>query len=200
MNGYEKRSNQKRNDIIKAAQALFAQKGISATSVTDIASKANTSRVTLFKYFGDKDTLAKEAIKPLIEALVQEYKDIVSSDRPYHQKLLALFSTRITGREKIGELFIDSTAWEDAELRSLIYDLSKKDTLPLILDFLGEGRGFGYIDPSLDMEAIFTYLSAFGPIVQNPEYIKKGKEFQKSIFNLFMGGIIINWHMISNDM
>ncbi len=199
MNGYEKRSIQKKDTIIKAAQELFAQRGVSDASVTDIAAKANVSRVTLFKYFGDKETLAKEAMEPLVEGLVKEYKDIVSSDLPYHQKLLKLFNTRITGREKIGDRFIASTAWEDAQLRKLIYDLSRKDTLPVILDFLKEGREGGYIDPALNTEAIFAYLSAFGPIIENPDYIKKGRAFQESIFNLFMGGLIKNWYAMTGE-
>lgn len=66
--------------------------------------------------------------------------------------------------------------------------------LPIIMQFIEEGKRSGDIDSSLDNEAILAYFSAFGPIVKNPEYIKKGKEFQTSMFNLFMGGLIKNWY------
>ncbi len=197
MNGYEKRTKEKREMIVKAAQELFAEGGISNVSITDIAAKAGVSRVTIFKYFGDKETLAKEAMKAWIEYLIKEYHEIVSSNLPYTKKLLVLFRTRISGREKIGEQFINSTAWDDPEMRKLIYDMSKKYTLPMILDFIQEGRDTGNIDSSINNDAIFAYLSAFGPIVSNPEYIKKGPEFQASIFNLFMGGLIKGWYDIN---
>ncbi len=194
MNGYEKRTKEKREAIIKAARELFAEGGISSVSVTDIATKAGVSRVTIFKYFGDKETLAKEAMQTWIEYLVKEYHEIVTSNLPFHKKLLVLLSTRIMGREKIGEQFINSTAWDDPEMRKLVYDISKKYALPIIFDFIQEGRDTGSIDSSIDNEAILAYLSAFAPIVQNPEYIKKGPSFQVSIFNLFMGGLIKGWY------
>lgn len=198
MNGYEKRTEQKKATIIEAAQELFAQGGISGVSITDIAAKANVSRVTIFKYFGDKETLGKAAMQTWVEHLIKEFQDILASDLPYTRKLIKLFSTRIAGREKIGEQFISTVAWDDPEMRKLIYDMSTRCTLPIIINFIQEGRNTGYIDNSIGDEAIFAYLSAFGPIIQNPEYIKKGPAFQKDIFHLFMGGLIKGWHDIKN--
>lgn len=197
MNGYEKRTQEKRDAIVKAAQELFAERGITAVSITDIAAKANVSRVTLFKYFGDKEALAKEAMFSWIELLMREYEAILSSGIPFHQKLLGLLSTRLSGRERIGEQFIHSTAWDDPELLRLIKEMTSTHALPIIMQIIEEGKHSGDIDSSLDNEAILAYFSAFGPIVRNPEYIKKGKEFQTSMFNLFMGGLIKNWYQRS---
>ena len=194
MNGYERRTREKRNTIVKAAQELFAEKGITAVSITDIAAKANVSRVTLFKYFGDKETLAKEAMFSWIELLMKEYETILSSNMPFHKKLLGLLNTRLAGREKIGEQFILSMTWDDPELLRLLNEMTATYALPIIMQFIDEGKRSGDIDLSLDTEAILTYFSIFGPIIKNPEYIKKGIEFQTSMFNLFMGGLIKNWH------
>ncbi|MEL7565953.1 MAG: TetR/AcrR family transcriptional regulator [Dehalobacterium sp.] len=194
MNGYERRTREKRDAIIKAAQELFAEKGIAAVSITDIAAKAKVSRVTLFKYFGDKETLTKEAMFTWIELLMMEYETILSSSMPFHHKLLGLLSTRLAGREKIGEQFIHSIVWNDPELLRLIKEMTATHALPIIMRFIEEGKRSGDIDSSLDNEAILAYFSAFGPIIKNPEYIKKGKEFQTSMFNLFMGGLIKNWY------
>ncbi|RCX17886.1 TetR family transcriptional regulator [Anaerobacterium chartisolvens] len=194
MNGYKRRTQKKRDAIVKAAQELFSEKGIAAVSVTDIAAKANVSRVTLFKYFGDKEALAKEAMFSWIELLMKEYETILSSTKPFHKKLLELLNTRLAGRERIGERFIHSTAWDDPELLRLIKEMTATYALPIIMKFMEEGKRSGDIDSSLDNEAILAYFSAFGPIVRSPEYIKKGKEFQISMFNLFMGGLVKNWY------
>ncbi|MCR4437202.1 MAG: TetR/AcrR family transcriptional regulator [Eubacteriales bacterium] len=196
MNGYKKKAQEKRDSIIKAAQKLFAEKGITAVSITDIAAHANVSRVTLFKYFGNKEELAKEAMLSWIEFIMMEYETILSSDLPFHQKLLRLLSLKLTGREKIGEQFIHTTAWDDPELLRIIKEMTTARALPKIIKLIDEGKQAGDIDSSLDNEAILAYFSAFGPIVRNPEYIKKGKAFQTSIFNLFMGGLIKNWYNI----
>lgn len=197
MNGYEKRTKEKRDAIIKAAQKLFAEKGVTAVSITDIAAQANVSRVTLFKYFGNKEELAKEAMLSWIEFLMMEYEDILSSSLPFHQKLLKLLNIKLAGREKIGEQFIRTTAWDDPELLRLIKEMTAAHALPKIMELIDEGKRTGDIDSSLDNEAILAYFSAFGPVVKNPEYIKKGKAFQTSMFNLFMGGLIKNWYKIN---
>ncbi len=194
MNGHEKRTQGKRNAIVKAAQELFAEKGVTGVSVTDIAAKAKVSRVTLFKYFGDKETLTKEAMSSWIEQLMTEYDTILSSGMPFHQKLLQLLHTRLTGRKRIGEQFIQATVWGDPELQRLIKEMTATHAVPIIMRFIDEGKQSGEIDSSLDNEAILAYFSAFGPVVKNPEYIKKGKAFQTSMFNLFMGGLIKNWY------
>lgn len=199
MNGYTKRTEQKRTAIIKAAQELFAQQGVSAVRITDIAARAGVSRVTIFKYFEDKDTLAKEAMVSWIGLLISEYEGIVKSDMPFYQKLLKLASTKLAGREKIGEQYIHTTAWDDPQLMRLIGELTAAHTLPIIMRFLDDGKQSGDIDPALDNEAIMAYFSAFGPIIKNPEYIKKGKAFQTSMFDLFMGGLIRNWYSIKEN-
>jgi AcrR family transcriptional regulator len=196
MNGYEKRTHNKRDAIITAAQELFAENGIAAVSITDIAAKANVSRVTLFKYFGNKEALAKEVVYSWIGHLMAEYDAIISSDMPLPQKLLGLLNTKLAGREKIGEQFIRETAWDDPGLLRLFKELAAAHALPKIMQIIDEGKRSGDIAPNLDNEAILTYFSAFGPIVKNPEYIKKGKAFQTSLFNLFMGGLIKNWYSI----
>ena len=157
------------------------------------------SRVTLFKYFGDKEALAKEAMYSWIEQLMMEYDAIISSDMAFHQKLLRLFGTKLAGRDRIGEQFIDTMAWEDPELVRLIRELSSEHALPKIMMLIDEGKRSGDIYPSLDNKAILAYFSAFGPVVTNPDYIKKGKEFQKSLFNLFMGGLIQDWYKMEKE-
>jgi len=194
MNGYEKRTQKKREALIRAAQELFAQKGVAPVSVTEIAARAGVSRVTLFTYFGDKESLAREAMADWIDRLLAEYEALLLSDMPYPRKLTGLLGIRLAGREKIGEQFIQATAWDDPELLRLLGQMTSVRAMPLILRFLHEGKACGAVDPTLDDEAILAYFAAFGPVVKNPAYIKKGAAFQKSLLRLFMGGLIRNWY------
>lgn len=196
MNGYEKRTRNKRNAIVTAARELFSEKGIAAVSITEIAAQAKVSRVTLFKYFGDKEALAKEVVYEWVGQLMTEYDAVLSGDLPLPQKLLRLLNTKLAGREKIGEQLIRATAWDDPELLKLFGQLAGAQALPKVMQVIEEGKRSGDIPHHLDNEAIIAYFSAFGAVVKNPEYIKKGKEFQASLYNLFMGGLIRNWYSI----
>jgi AcrR family transcriptional regulator len=193
MNGYEKRTLAKRRSILKAAQELFSKKGITDVSVTEIAALAKVSRVTLFHYFGDKEALAKEAMLEWVGLLVSEYEEILFGGLPYPEKLLTLFKTRVAGRRRIGERFIQSAAWDDPQLTSLMNRMLAPHIMPMITRLIREGKSAGIINASLSNEAIFAYLSAFGAMVKDPDYITKGEAFHHSIFHLVMGGLIRNW-------
>jgi AcrR family transcriptional regulator len=50
----ERKQRAARNRIIDAADALFAERGFDAVSVTDIAERAEVGRTTFFRHFRDK--------------------------------------------------------------------------------------------------------------------------------------------------
>jgi len=47
--------DQKKQRIIEATTALLLQQGVRKTAMEDIAAHAGVSKVTVYKYFGDKD-------------------------------------------------------------------------------------------------------------------------------------------------
>ena len=51
----------KREKLLEAAVALFAQKGIDATSTQSISQQAGVGTGTLFKYFANKEVLIRES-------------------------------------------------------------------------------------------------------------------------------------------
>lgn len=51
----DRKKARRRDEIIAAARELFAQRGIDATTVNDIAQACDISAPTLFNYFGSKD-------------------------------------------------------------------------------------------------------------------------------------------------
>lgn len=60
----ERKQRAARLRIIDAADALFAERGFDAVSVTDIAERAEVGRTTFFRHFGDKTEVvfAKEQV------------------------------------------------------------------------------------------------------------------------------------------
>ena len=50
----ERKQQRARDQIVEAAFALFAERGFTQVTVTDIAERAEVGRTTFFRYFGDK--------------------------------------------------------------------------------------------------------------------------------------------------
>ena len=63
-------STTSRDQILDAAEGLFAQQGFSATSIKEIAAKAGVNSALLYYYFADKETLYKAALARQIQGLV----------------------------------------------------------------------------------------------------------------------------------
>ena len=59
-----------RDQILDAAEALFAQQGFSATSIKEIATRAGVNSALLYYYFADKETLYKAMLARVIESMV----------------------------------------------------------------------------------------------------------------------------------
>ncbi|MGH7733008.1 MAG: TetR/AcrR family transcriptional regulator [Gemmatimonadales bacterium] len=59
-----------RDQILDAAEALFARQGFSATPIKEIAAKAGVNSALLYYYFADKETLYKAMLSRVIESLI----------------------------------------------------------------------------------------------------------------------------------
>ena len=56
------RSERAHSQVIEAASALFAERGIEATSMDAIARASGVSKATIYRHWPDKDTLALEVL------------------------------------------------------------------------------------------------------------------------------------------
>ncbi|WP_446727648.1 TetR/AcrR family transcriptional regulator [Pseudoalteromonas sp. S16_S37] len=59
----------KQQDILRAAITLFAQNGLSATTMEQISANANVSKRTLYKHFANKDALFDAVVDLLISRI-----------------------------------------------------------------------------------------------------------------------------------
>ncbi len=194
MNGYEKRAKKKREEIIEAAQCLLLQNGITNTTIEQIAEMARASRVTVFKYFGDKKGLVEEVVRIWANLIMQEYRKIVESDQPFHAKVKQI----VKGLEQIGASPVTVDIRRNNELMKTINEIIKESGLPKIIELIEAGKKAGVIDPSLENDAILIYFSAFSRIVSDPNYIMKDKIIHNNLFNMFMGGLIMNWYSLDD--
>jgi TetR/AcrR family transcriptional repressor of mexJK operon len=79
------RGDAKRDEIMKAALAVFLDRGYLGASVDEIAMAARASKRTVYSHFGDKEALFREVIRstiaPMQEAL-QHQLDLLPRDNP----------------------------------------------------------------------------------------------------------------------
>lgn len=76
--------------IFNAAQLLFLQKGMSDTTMQDIADKAGISRTALHYYFRSKDRLFEKSLNNFISNIMPEVDTTLKKDIPLTDKIVEI--------------------------------------------------------------------------------------------------------------
>lgn len=80
-----------RENMIKAAQTIFSEKGYEAATTREIAIRANVNEITLFRHFGTKSGLLQECINRFASAasLTNELDEEIIGDLQHDLESLA---------------------------------------------------------------------------------------------------------------
>jgi len=158
MNGFERRKEQKKENIRQAALELFKLHGFEKVSINDIAQKAHVSHVTIYNHFGTKGELVREIVKTLLLDMLEKYRAIIKGGGTFPEKLeIIVFDKTEIASQYQGEL-LQSAARSDSAIQHYIESLWQKEINQLTLDFIEEGQRLGYINQELSHEAILVYF------------------------------------------
>lgn len=188
MNGYEKRTELKKELILKAAEKMFFENGFVNTSIVDIAKSANVSKVTLFNYFGSKEELAREVMNKHFHNILMIGDEILHEQIPYIEKILKLFSGNDSSTPSILKEAISENAWSDPFIQQLYREESLCITSFLLI-VIQQGKDNGIIDSSIPSEAILTYIYAIAPLL-NSSTREPDISYSIGMHKIFFNGLL----------
>lgn len=157
MDGYQQRTNKKKEAIRRAAFELFCEYGLEKTSLAEIAKKANVSPVTIYNYYGTKEQLAHTVICSFTRDIWENRIRMLESDLPFPDKIKNMMVETVEFTSKMNGDLLQSMMENDSLLRHALMDIYH-EYLPKLMAFLERGKKEGYIDPELSTEAILAYF------------------------------------------
>lgn len=172
MNGFERRKEQKKESIRRAALELFQTYGFKKVSINDIAQKAGVSQVTIYNHFGSKDELVRDVVKNLFYGMVSKYRDIIKEGTPFPEKLEAIVFDK---SELIGKFHGELTQTalsQDPEMRQFVASIWQGEINQLLIDLFADGKKQGYISLDLSQEAILTYYEILRQGMYNSPHVQ----------------------------
>jgi AcrR family transcriptional regulator len=96
---------QHRQDAIRAAAAVFAEKGYHGSSTRDIAEHLGIKQGSLYYYFNSKEEALVEVCLYAMRDYAQHMEEIAASDQPFEAKLIATITAHVTKyREQNGAM------------------------------------------------------------------------------------------------
>ncbi|MFC2004745.1 TetR/AcrR family transcriptional regulator [Chloroflexota bacterium] len=190
MNGFERRKEQKKESVRKAALELFKIYGFKKISLNDIASKANVSPVTIYNHFASKDGLVRDCCRSVIRGLVEKSQEVLQSDRPFNEKLemIILEKTDIVSQFQ-GEL-MQTIVKDDPEF---VESFWQNEINQLMLDFIEDGKTQGIINNNLSPESLLLYFEILRKGVVASSFVTldtaQNQKIGKDLIRLFTYGL-----------
>jgi AcrR family transcriptional regulator len=187
LNGYERRTQQKKDLILQTSVEMFFKSGIANTSVADIASRAKVSKVTIFNYFESKENLVREAMTRYFNYYMDRMTEAMDSGEPFLKKLEMLFIMSKEIVSRMGKGIYSEEVWKDP-LMQQIYGEYTLQSMPYMERFFKQGKNEGIIDPDVPTEALMAFTSMCASL-SNPGTHEVSIEYRLGVSKLFFFGI-----------
>jgi AcrR family transcriptional regulator len=193
MNGFEKRKEQKKESIRRAALELFKSYGFQKVSIGEIAKRAGVSQVTIYNHFESKEGLVQDVLKWHVMNLFDKYMEIMNSDKSFMEKLetIVFDKSQIAGQFR-GEL-MQTMIKDEPEILEFIEELYTTRVNPAMMKFFNEGIQQGYITPKISMESILLYFEiirhGFYDTPNVSEQVNRKPELLKELIQLMTYGL-----------
>lgn len=166
---------ERRNNMVEAAQKLFAKEGFEKTTMQKISDEAKVGVATLFRYFPQKEALIIEVIKTIIEKQVPYFEAIYATDKLGIEKVDDVLTTYIRfifeeNRDtiKLLESFELYIVFNKIDLPLLEQIKQAYGTIgEIITQIVREGKEDGSIRLSIsDEQIVSTMLNMFGTSIK----------------------------------
>lgn len=186
--------NQKRNDILTSARALFKEKGFHNTKMNDIAQGAGVGKGTLYEYFKNKQEIFDETCVERVTKVREQMEEIRNMDITFKDKIMLMF--------KEGQKSVD----EDFEKNPIDYIMSYKNNISekvlktmfghitdmnkVIIEIIEQGKKEGVVKKEISSDIIACLIvGTMGEYFNLKMYKKDYVIDDNIIINLLFDGI-----------
>lgn len=188
-------NSEKRQKILKAAADLFLRThDVKRVSLEAIAREARVSPTTIYNNFGNREILVYEVVKELTRENIERNRALIRSDLPFPQKLISILSGKIDMAEKANSEIIEKLLTQDDRIARFVDEIMEQEIKPLWKEMVADGKKQGYIEPSLDIEALLAYLDVLqAGFRAKPELLqgfKENMDFIKQLTHLMFYGFL----------
>ncbi|HMZ15216.1 MAG TPA: TetR family transcriptional regulator KstR2 [Mycobacterium sp.] len=151
----------RRDELLDLAATMFAERGLRATTVRDIADSAGILSGSLYHHFKSKEQMVEEVLRDFLDWLFARYQEIVETEPNPLERLKGLFMASF---EAIEHRHAQVVIYQDEakRLSSLpqfdFVDIRNKEQRKMWLDLLNEGIEQGCFRPDIDVDVVYRFI------------------------------------------
>ncbi len=193
MNGFEKRRNDKKKAILQTALELFDQYGFDKVTVSEIATKAHVSKVSIYNFFESKDNLRRVIVKGILDESIARVQKLIEKEGDFVEKIEEFLQIRAWYYGQYSLRFFFDAIESDPELRQYFEDFNVANKR-LAMQFIDEGRRSGVFAPDVSDIAIEICIDMFQTYLsQNREIrdmLEHNPKLAREVNRLFLDGLL----------
>lgn len=174
-----KEAEERRNEILDAAERLFETKGFDNTSISDILKETGIARGTLYYHFQSKEELLDAVIGRMIERQTAEARKIADrKEIPILQRFtMMMMIFHVNGGGARQEILLQVHKPQNALMHQKMQKRLFSGIVPLITALIEEGITQGICHTDYPTEAVeMTFLYANTAFDDLTEYGEKEKQ------------------------
>jgi AcrR family transcriptional regulator len=151
----------RRDELLELAATMFAERGLRATTVRDIADAAGILSGSLYHHFASKEEMVDEVLRGFLDWLFDRYQHIVDTQPNPLERFKGLFMASF---DAIEDRHAQVVIYQDEAKRlslqprfSYVDDLNRKQR-QMWVEVLQQGIKEGYFRPDLDVDLVYRFI------------------------------------------
>ena len=181
----------KQDKLIQTAKSLFFKYGIKRVSVAEICQEARVSKMTFYKYYANKEDLAKAFLLEANAKGMREYETLMAKEIPFSEKIKQLIENKLRDTEGVSQEFIKDILNEKGELYRLMME-KREESLAVLLNDFKKAEERGEIRKGIKPEFISYFLEKTMSMVSDEKllpFYKNEQELIMEVTNFFFYGL-----------
>lgn len=177
--------NQKYQQILETAHHLFWKFGIRRVSIEEICREAKVSKMTFYRFFPNKNELAKKVITNLFNDARAKYEALMAQDIPFEDKVKQQVIMKFEGtKEMSAELVKDIFSGWNPELMAFFSEMTDRVNQMVRADYV-KAIEAGWIRQGVKIDFIFYLTQKMTEMSMDPVLLNLyGNNIQSVIMEL----------------
>jgi TetR/AcrR family transcriptional regulator, cholesterol catabolism regulator len=151
----------RRDELLDLAASMFAERGLRATTVRDIADSAGILSGSLYHHFKSKEEMVDEVLRGFLDWLFTRYQEIIDTEPNPLERLKGLFMASfeaIEDRHAQVVIYQDEAKRLSDQARFSYVEERNKEQRKMWMDVLNQGIEEGYLRPDLDVDLVYRFI------------------------------------------
>jgi TetR/AcrR family transcriptional regulator, cholesterol catabolism regulator len=151
----------RRDELLDLAATMFAERGLRATTVRDIADSAGILSGSLYHHFKSKEQMVEEVLRDFLDWLFSRYREIVDTETDPLARVSGLFMASF---EAIEHRHAQVVIYQDEAKRLStlpqfeFVEARNREQRTMWLDLLKQGVVEGFFRPDLDVDLVYRFI------------------------------------------